>query len=78
MYVVTVWLLILPYFLLKNVYLALAGTLITAVLIILGFTFYVSVAQDIEFKERFLEMAGLSLSVATVSFGLGYVVKLFL
>ncbi|MBT7074810.1 MAG: rubrerythrin family protein, partial [Anaerolineae bacterium] len=39
---------------------------------------YISVAQDESFKDRFLEMAGLSLSVAAFSFGIGYLIRIFL
>jgi len=78
MYVVTVALLIIPFFVFTNVYLALAVTLSLAILIILFFTFYVSVAQDLPFKKRFLEMAFLSLGVSMISFGIGYLVKKFL
>ena len=46
--------------------------------ILLGFTAYVSVAQDEPFLRRFLEMGALSLGVAAVSFGLGYLARIFL
>jgi VIT1/CCC1 family predicted Fe2+/Mn2+ transporter len=58
------------------VYLALGCTLTIAILIILFFTFYTSIAQDLSFGRRFLEMAVISLSVAAISFGIGVVVKL--
>jgi len=75
-YLITVILLILPYLLLSNVLLSLICTLIIAVLIIMMFTFYTSVAQDLKFGKRFLEMASISLGVAAITFGIGYVVKL--
>lgn len=74
-YVVTVLILILPYLLLTNYYLCLACTLAAAVLIIGFFNYYVSVAKDLPFKSRFLEMAGLSLGVATLSFFVGFVLR---
>lgn len=77
MYFVTVILLVLPYILISNVYLALFVTLAIAILVILFFTFYISVAQDLPFKRRFLEMAGISLGVSALTFGIGYVVKKF-
>ena len=58
MYLVTVAILITPYFIFSSIYLSLAVTLCNAVTIILFFTFYISVAQDLPFKKRFLEMAG--------------------
>ena len=79
-YLVTVVLLIAPYLLLgPGQYLAaLFCMLAVVVLIIAGFTYYTSVAQDQPFKSRFLEMAGISISVAVVSFVVGILAKRFL
>ena len=41
------------------------------VLIIVGFTYYTSIAQDLKFGARFFEMAGISIAVAAISFGVG-------
>ena len=77
-YVLTVVLLILPFFLLQGYLAALGVTLLMAVLIILVFTFYISVARDMPFKRHFGEMAGISLGVAALSFGIGFLVREFL
>lgn len=77
-YLVTVSLLVLPYLILKNYYVCLAATMITAVLIIAFFNYYISVAQDLPFRKRFFEMAGLCLGVAAISFAIGYAVRIFL
>ena len=77
-YVVTVVLLILPFFVFPNFYVSLACTLLTAVMIIALFNFYISVAKDLPFKRRFVEMAGLSLGVAALSFLVGLALRLFL
>ena len=76
-YLITVVLLVLPYLLLgTNQYLlALALMLVTVVLIIAGFTYYTSVAMDQPFKSRFVEMAGISIGVAVVSFFVGVLAK---
>ncbi len=74
-YIFTVLALILPYLVLKNPYFCLAATLAIAVLIIAFFTYYISVARDLPFRRRFLEMAGLSLAVAAVSFGIGILMR---
>lgn len=76
-YCITVALLVLPYLIFTNEqYLyALGMMLITVVLIILFFTYYVSVAKDLNFKSRFFEMAAISLGVAAFSFIVGLVVK---
>ncbi|OGY45601.1 MAG: rubrerythrin family protein [Candidatus Buchananbacteria bacterium RIFCSPHIGHO2_01_FULL_39_8] len=76
-YVLVVTFLILPFLLLSNLYLSLGLTLIVAVLVIFFFTFYTSVAQDLPFKKRFLEMAAISLSVAVLTFGIGYLIRIF-
>ena len=77
-YVITVALLILPYLLLNNEYLALAVTLTISVLIIAVFNFYISLAKDVPFGKRFFEMAGLSLGVAAISFLIGFLIKQWL
>jgi VIT1/CCC1 family predicted Fe2+/Mn2+ transporter len=77
-YVITVTLLILPYLLLKNYYLDLAIALTTGVLIIAVFNYYISVARGESFRRRFLEMAGISLGVAAISFGIGFLIRMWL
>jgi VIT1/CCC1 family predicted Fe2+/Mn2+ transporter len=77
-YLATVLVLILPYLLLQNYYLCLACTLLAAVAIIAFFNYYISVAKDVPFRRRFLEMAGLSLAVAAFSFFIGFVLRMFL
>jgi VIT1/CCC1 family predicted Fe2+/Mn2+ transporter len=52
--------------------------MINAVIVIAAFTFYTSVAQDLPFRKRFAEMAGISLSVAALSGLIGFVVNHFL
>jgi len=75
-YLVTVGVLILPFLLLAEPLWALAITLAAALGIILLFTGYLGVARDLPIGRRFLEMAGLSLGVAAVSFGIGFVLRL--
>ena len=79
-YLLTVVFLIAPYLIFGNsqFMLALVIMLVTVVLIIAGFNFYLSVAQGEPFKKRFLEMAIISLGVAVLSFVIGIFVKQFL
>jgi VIT1/CCC1 family predicted Fe2+/Mn2+ transporter len=74
-YILTVTLLILPYLLLSQVYLSLGLTMLVAMLIISLFNFYYAVAKDMSFWKRFAEMAGISLGIAALSFGVGVVIR---
>jgi len=76
-YMLTVLLMILPYLLLSNSFVSL-GVMIFVVIGIIGlFNYYISVAKDMDFKERFFEMSLISLGVAMFSFCLGWVLKIF-
>ena len=79
-YLLTVVALILPYLLFPAAYFipALICMLVIVILIIAGFTYYTSVAQDQPFKNRFGEMALISIGVAVVSFVVGILAKKFL
>jgi VIT1/CCC1 family predicted Fe2+/Mn2+ transporter len=77
-YILTVTLLILPYLLFENYYFDLIWALLTALLIIAAFNYYISVAKGEPFRPRFLEMAGLSFGVAAFSFVIGYLIRLWL
>ena len=79
-YLLTVIALIAPYLLFPTgqYIAALVCMLMVVILIIAGFTYYTSVAQDQPFKSRFLEMAIISVSVAVVSFIVGILAKQFL
>ncbi|MCM8762798.1 MAG: VIT1/CCC1 transporter family protein [Candidatus Omnitrophica bacterium] len=74
-YIATVSLLIAPYLIFKNIYLCLAFVLACVVIIIAAFTYYISVAKELDFKKRFLEMAGISLGVAIINFGIGLIIR---
>jgi vacuolar iron transporter family protein len=76
-YIITVSLLVSPYFYLKNVFWSLALVVGTALFVIFVFTFYISVAKQLDFKKRFIEMAGLSLTVAGVTFFIGFALRKF-
>ena len=79
-YLITVALLILPYLLFPpaNYLFALGTMLLTVLLILVVFNYYISVAKDMPFRRRFGEMAAISLGVALLSFLIGIVVKNFL
>jgi VIT1/CCC1 family predicted Fe2+/Mn2+ transporter len=77
-YLMTVALLLLPFIIIKSPYIALPFTLATALIIIFGYTFYLSVAKSLNFWKRFAEMAFISLGIAILSFILGIGVRLVL
>ncbi len=78
-YIFTVSLLVLPYLISPETYLLdLVIALTTGVIIIAVFNYYISVAKGESFRDRFVEMAALSLSVAAFSFGIGYLIRLWL
>jgi VIT1/CCC1 family predicted Fe2+/Mn2+ transporter len=76
-YLITVFILILPFLLAQNYFIALGFTLIFALVIIMGFNYYISVAKDLNFNKRFTEMAVLSLGVAAFTFVISYFVRMF-
>lgn len=79
-YLLTVVALIAPYLLFPvGQYIpALICMLVVVILIIAGFSYYTSVAQDQPFKSRFWEMALISVGVAVLSFIVGILAKKFL
>ena len=76
-YLVTVALLVLPYLLFPiHMYVAAFAVMIaTVILIIMFFNYYISVAKEEPFLKNFLTMAGISLTVAVVSYIIGVLAK---
>ncbi len=74
-YVITVVVLVFPFFFFSNHFLSLGVTLLLAVLLILVFNFYYSVVKELPFKARFLEMLAISMGVAGLSFLIGMIVR---
>lgn len=76
-YLLTVILLVLPFFVLPapEYMLALLFTVLIAVFVIFIFSYYMAVAKEISFRQRFLEMVFVSLGVAALTFFIGFIVK---
>ncbi|MCM8773880.1 MAG: VIT1/CCC1 transporter family protein [Candidatus Omnitrophica bacterium] len=74
-YMGTVIILITPYFIFKNIFISLLFVIFNAILIIFLFTFYISIAKELSFRKRFLEMAGISLGIALINFFIGILVR---
>lgn len=76
-YIFTVVVLIIPYLIFQNYFACLGITLLLGIGIIAAFNYYISVAKGLNFRKRFLEMAGLSLGVAAISFLVGFLLRRF-
>ncbi|MGI6595514.1 MAG: rubrerythrin family protein [Elusimicrobia bacterium] len=75
-YIFAVVILVCPYFIFKNVYLCLTVTVFNAIILILAFSFYISVAKDLSFKKRFFEMMPITIGISALTFGIGFIVSL--
>jgi hypothetical protein len=67
--------LVLPFLLLPNAFVALGITLAVAVLTIVIFNFFLAIAMDEPFLRRFFEMTVLNLGIASITFLIGYVIR---
>jgi VIT1/CCC1 family predicted Fe2+/Mn2+ transporter len=76
-YFLTVLFLLFPYLILTNIYHALFWALLGVVVIITLFSYYSSIKNEENFFSKFIEMSTISLSVATISFIAGYLIKIF-
>jgi VIT1/CCC1 family predicted Fe2+/Mn2+ transporter len=74
-YLVTVALLVFPYIIQDDPYIALGSMLAITIIVIASYTYYISIAKNISFKRRFIEMAAISIGVALISFGIGVLIK---
>ena len=74
-YVITVVLLVVPFFLFSSYLLALSVTLVNVVLVVYIFTYFIAVVKEVSFKAMFTEMLAVSLGVAFVSFFIGVVAR---
>ncbi len=74
-YIGTIVILVLPYFLINNIFVCLGITVATVLLLIIIFNYYVAVAKELKFRSRFFEMAGISLGVAVINFLIGLMMR---
>lgn len=77
-YLVTVILLVFPYFLFSSAKIAMGLMLVITLLIIAAYNYYISVAKEVSFRQRFVSMALISLGVGAISFGIGLLAKYWL
>jgi VIT1/CCC1 family predicted Fe2+/Mn2+ transporter len=76
--IITVFLLLLPYLLITNIYASLGVMIIIAIILIFLFSYYISTVRDIPTRKTFLEMALISLGIAALAFAIGHLAKEFL
>lgn len=76
-YIITVLFLIFPYLIFTNAYICISLTIINAIVIIFIFTFYISVVKEFHFKKRFIEMMVISLTIAGLTFLIGFLIREF-
>jgi len=77
-YVLTVLLLIVPYFVFSSYYVALSVAIFDALLVILIFTFFISIVKELSFRRTWAEMVLISLGVTVVSFVIGWAARMVL
>lgn len=74
-YFVTVIFMILPYFLISNVFICLGLMISIVIIIIFIFNYYVSIAKELKFTKRFIEMTLVSMGIASLSFIIGILIR---
>lgn len=77
-YIFTVLFLIFPYLIFSNPFLCLGIAVGNALLVVVFFTYYISVAKDLSFRARFAEMAVISLGITVLNFFIGLAIRHFL
>lgn len=77
-YILTTLFLVLPFFLISSIKIALISMFIVAFITILLYSFYISVAKDQSFYRRTSQMLLITFGVALISFGIGYFVHHYL
>lgn len=77
-YLVAVVFLVAPFLIFQSPFMALVVAVIDSILIVFLYSYYISVANDQPFRQRFWEMVFMSTVVGLISFGLGYIVRILL
>ena len=74
-YIITTAFLILPFFIFTNGLYAVLSMFFFALVAIITYNFYISVAKELKFLPRVIEMCVITFGVAIISFGIGFLVK---
>ena len=76
-YILTTAILVAPFFIFETMAYSLIMMFICAFLAIISYNFYISVAKDLNFTTRVLQMSMITFGVAIISFLIGYIVKYY-
>lgn len=76
-YILTTTILVVPFFIFEVMSYSLIMMFISAFLAIISYNFYISVAKNLSFSKRVIQMSAITFGVALISFGIGYVVKYY-
>ena len=76
-YISTTAILVVPFFIFETMTYSLIMMFSSAFLAIISYNFYISVAKDLSFSKRVIQMSAITFGVALISFGIGYVVKYY-
>lgn len=74
-YILTTAILVAPFFIFDSILKSIIMMFICAFLAIISYNFYISVAKDLSFTKRVLQMSAITFGVAIISFLIGYLVK---
>ena len=74
-YIITTAFLILPFFIFSSGLYAVLSMFFFAFVAIITYNFYISVAKELKFLPRVVEMCVITFGVAIISFGIGFLVK---
>lgn len=74
-YIVTVALLVFPFFVLSNAYFALGLCLLDGLLVVAAFTYFMAVVRGLRYRRTLLEMTAIGLGVAGISFLIGWLLR---
>lgn len=77
-YILTTAILVAPFFIFETMAYSLIVMFACAFIAIISYNFYVSVAKDLNFSKRVLQMSTITFGVALISFLIGYLVKAYL
>ncbi|RBQ26015.1 VIT1/CCC1 family protein [Arcobacter sp. CECT 9188] len=74
-YILTTAILVAPFFIFDSIMESIILMFICAFLAIVLYNFYISIAKDLSFTKRVLQMSAITFGVAIISFLIGYLVK---